>query len=105
MRGSPKTTAGRGTQFFARSVSGGKINTVNRSHAGSNPPSMALETSDKGRTPADTVAKGQFGRPSGKSGASPMSLINGSGVGVGASNLNTSVGPSIRKAYGKIRVR
>lgn len=111
MRGSPKTTAGRRSEFFARSVSGGKINTVTPGATSGTPPSVATEIEQapaRKATPAQTVASGQFGAPSGKSGSSPGSLLSGQLKGAGAaSGLNGGYygTGAPRGPYGKVRVR
>jgi hypothetical protein len=106
MRGGYKQTAGRHPKFFARSVSGGPIPTSTaKGHEGSTPPSVAYERPLAGTTNADTIANGQFGRPSGQSGASPLSQINGALNGAGNGKLNTTVPGGYRGPYGKVRVR
>ena len=116
MRGSPKTTQGRGAAFFARSVIGSSpTGFTYRKDAGnnslSNPPSLKTEiqqASARKATPADTVAGGIFGRPSGTTGASAPSLLNGQAKGIGSrgtaytGDYQTT---HARGPYGKVRVR
>lgn len=101
MSGKPKTTKGSGSaKFFPRGNHSG----------GGNPPSLKTEivaASARRATPSQTVAKGQFGNPSGKTGASPPSRLNGQGIGIGAAKLYQGDYSTLTKAkpYGKVRVR
>jgi hypothetical protein len=69
---------------------------------GGNPPANRIPNTDDGTV----QAKGQFGKPSGKTVASPNSALNGYSKGTGGSKPNKGTGPlGVKGPYGKVRVR
>ena len=66
-----------------------------------------MEDWQEGASAADVQASGQFGKPSGRTGASPPSRLNGQAKGIGGGKLYTGdyQTTNARGPYGKVRVR
>ena len=72
---------------------------------GGNPPSNRVPNTPANGNSAGVQPKGQFGKPSGKTVASPLSRLNGVLKGAGKGKPSTTVPGGSRGAYGKVRVR